>query len=96
MDILAVVLHYIRCSMFCKVFREISKLSSAGKRCTSTLRARESGVAGKSAEKGKSKCARHALCSCKESPVLCKQKQPISSWLSPRAPKQKGCPRQAL
>lgn len=96
MDILAVVLHYIQSSMFCKVFCEISKLSSAGERCSFTLRARESGVAGKSAEKGKSKRARHALGSSKESAVPCKQQQPISSWLSPRAPKQKGCPRQAL
>lgn len=36
MDILAVVLHYIQSSMFCKVFCEISKLNSAGEHCSFT------------------------------------------------------------
>lgn len=90
--ILTIVLHYIEYSVFCKVFCGASRLSSLGKhwspRCDpGCLRA---------AGKGKSKSARRALCSCTESLMLCRQKQPVSGWLSPRAPKQKGCLRQVL
>lgn len=90
------VLHYTEYSTFLQGILWNLKAETPWWALESTLQARVSGAAGRSAGKGKSNCTRHALRSCTESPMLCRQKQPVSSWLSPHTPEKKGCLRQVF